>query len=73
MTTVWALLAIATIMGWLLCQMDVANAFLHVDLYEEVYMHLPLGYHEYGCRINTSSEPFLARGSDKVCRLLLSL
>jgi len=51
MATVRALLAIAAVKRWLLCQMDVANAFLHGDLYEDVFMQLPQSYSHHGCRV----------------------
>ena len=73
MTTVRALLAIAAAKGWTLYQMDVSNAFLPGDFYEEVYMQLSQGYAHFSCRITPSSEPVMARGSGKVCRLLKSL
>jgi hypothetical protein len=44
MTTVKAIIAMATTKGWSLNQMDVKNAFLHGDLHEEVYMEQPPGY-----------------------------
>ncbi|CAH9109373.1 unnamed protein product [Cuscuta epithymum] len=59
MVTVRTILAIAASRAWEIHQMDVDNAFLHGDLNEEVYMHLPPGY--------TASTP------GKVCRLLRSL
>ena len=43
MTTVRTILAIATTHFCPLYQMDVKNAFLHGDLKEEAYMHLPQG------------------------------
>nr|GEZ06489.1 cysteine-rich RLK (receptor-like protein kinase) 8 [Tanacetum cinerariifolium] len=44
MVIVRSLLAIAAMKGWFTCQMDVSNAFLHSDVFEEVHMKPPLGY-----------------------------
>lgn len=44
-TTVRSLIALATIKGWPLHDVDINNAFLHGFLEEEeVYMKVPLGY-----------------------------
>lgn len=59
MVTVRTVMTVAASCHWELHQMDIDNSFLHGDLHEEVYMHLPPGY--------SSSSP------GKVCRLLQSL
>lgn len=57
--TIRCLLILASIHGWSLTQLDVANAFLQGDLDKEIFMTLPLGYK--------------VSGTNQVCRLRKSL
>ena len=58
LTTVQVLLAIIAIQNWSLAQLDVNNAFLNGDLFEEVYLDLPLSYgikrENLVCKLNNS-------------------
>lgn len=44
MVTVRSITALAAVENWTLYQMDIFNAFLQGDLYEEVYMELSKGF-----------------------------
>ncbi|XP_049414776.1 uncharacterized protein LOC125877559 [Solanum stenotomum] len=44
MGTIRAIIALAATHNWPIQQMDIFNAFFQGDLYEEVYMTLPLGF-----------------------------
>lgn len=57
MSTVRTIIALASSKNWPLYQLDVNNAFLHGDLFEEVYMCVPEGVpnpHNLVCRLKKS-------------------
>ncbi|GJR06022.1 ribonuclease H-like domain-containing protein [Tanacetum coccineum] len=58
MSTVRCIIAIVVTNNWTLYQLDINNAFLYGDLYEDVYMTLPDGYNDKNkskvCKLNKS-------------------
>lgn len=57
MSTVRCIISLAASRNWKLHQLDVNNAFLHGELFEEVYMQVPEGVDNpngYVCKLNKS-------------------
>lgn len=74
LSTVRALLAVAAMQNWVVCQMDVSNAFLNGDLDEVVYMKMPPGYEGMGSRIpSVNMVTPITTNTHKVCRLKKAL
>lgn len=74
LSTVRALLAVAAMQNWVVCQMDVSNAFLNGDLDEVVYMKMPPGYEGMGSRIpSLNMVTSIPTNTQKVCRLKKAL
>lgn len=75
LTSVRSLLAIASIEGWDLQQMDVKNAYLHGDLQETLYMRMPPRYTHQGGRIKVQQgdEDVAGTTTNLVCKLQKSL
>lgn len=48
MVTVQILLFVALASNWEIHQIDIHNTLSHGDLTEEVYVHLPPGFHDFG-------------------------
>lgn len=64
LVSVKVLFTLATSLDWPLVKLDVNNAFFHDDLFEEVYMDIPLGY-EHGV--------VSSKGEKLACRLHKSI
>ena len=73
------LISLATAKGWLLCQLDINNAFLHWFLDEELFMKPPLGYKKakFGevCKLRRSLcilKQAYRQWNKELCKFLLS-
>ena len=60
LVTIKVLLALASSHQWHLIQMDVNKAFLNGNLFEEVYMDIPLGY-DYKEKYSSSTEKLVCK------------
>lgn len=55
-----SLLSLAVVRGWSLTQLDVANAFLQMDLDEQIFMQLPLGINSVvQTRFSSYASPYM--------------
>lgn len=58
-TTIRTVLSLVVFLDWIIQRLDVNNAFLNVELNEEVYMHQPQGivdnqHPDFVCRLHKS-------------------
>jgi hypothetical protein len=81
MATMRPVIAVAASRGWVLHQMDVKNAFLHIELQEEVYLEQPLRYEDmshpdYVCKLRKALyglKQALRAWHDKIAEYLVTI
>lgn len=80
LATVRIVIALATVKGWPLCQVDINNAFLHGYIDEELYMKPPAGYTKCKagqvCKLKRSLyglKQASRQWNKELCKLLVSL